>query len=51
MVKFLLKRGADPTIKDFRYQSDALGWAEYNNQDKVVAYLQQINGLKERIDN
>jgi len=50
MVKFLIKRGADPTIKDFRYQSDALGWAEYNNQDKVVAYLQQINGLKERID-
>ena len=42
MVKFLIERGADPTIEDFRYQSDALGWAKYNNQDKVAAYLKRV---------
>ena len=42
MVQFLIERGADPTIKDFRYQSDALGWAKYNRQDKVVAYLRHV---------
>ena len=42
MVQFLIERGSDPTIKDFRYQSDALGWAKYNGQDKVVAYLRHV---------
>ena len=42
MVRFLIERGANPTIKDFRYQSDALGWAKYNDQDQVAAYLQQV---------
>ena len=42
MVQFLIERGADPTIKDFRYQSDALGWAEYNGQDNVVVYLRAV---------
>ena len=42
MVQFLIERGADPTIKDFRYQSDALGWAEYNGQDNVVVYLRHV---------
>ncbi|MBT22442.1 hypothetical protein CMK17_21260, partial [Candidatus Poribacteria bacterium] len=42
MVRFLIERGANPTIKDFRYQLDALGWAKYNDQDQVAAYLQQV---------
>ena len=37
MVRFLIERGANPTIKDFRHQSDALGWAKYNDQDQMVA--------------
>ena len=43
MVRFLIERGANPTIKGFRHQSDALGWAKYNDQDQVVAYLEQVN--------
>jgi ankyrin repeat protein len=46
MVRFLIERGANPTIKDFRYQSDALGWAKYNDQDQVAAYLQQVMSEK-----
>ena len=42
MVQFLVERGADTSIKDFRYQADALGWAKYNGQDQVVAYLEQV---------
>ena len=42
MVQFLIERGADTNIKDFRYQADALGWAKYNGQDQVVAYLEQV---------
>ncbi len=46
MVRFLIERGANPTIKDFRYQSDALGWAKYNDQDEVATYLQQVMSKK-----
>ncbi|MBD70301.1 hypothetical protein CMK21_09265 [Candidatus Poribacteria bacterium] len=42
MVQFLVERGADTSIKDFRYQADALGWAKYNGQDQVMAYLEQV---------
>ena len=39
MVKFLLERGADPTIKDELYDGTALGWAEHGEAMDVVAYL------------
>ena len=42
MVQFLVERGADMNIKDFRYQADALGWAKYNGQNQVVSYLEQL---------
>ena len=42
MVQFLVERGADTNIKDFRYQADALGWAKYNGQNQVVSYLEQF---------
>ena len=42
MVQFLVERGADMNIKDFRYQADALGWAKYNGQNQVVSYLEQF---------
>ena len=42
MVQFLVERGADTNIKDFRYQANALGWAKYNGQDQVAAYLEQF---------
>ena len=39
MVKFLLERAADPTIKDELYHGTALGWAEHGGATGVVAYL------------
>ena len=42
VVQFLVERGADLSIRDLRYDSDALGWASYNGQKKVVAYLKKV---------
>ena len=39
MVKLLLERGANPTIKDDLYGGTALGWAEHGEALDVVAYL------------
>lgn len=44
VVKFLLERGADPTIKDELYGGTALGWAEHGEAADVVAYLKASNG-------
>lgn len=38
-VKFLIDHGADLTIKDYRYRSDALGWARYGSRDERMADL------------
>ena len=43
MVRFLLDRGADPTIKDDLYGGTALGWAEHGEAMDVVAYLKAWN--------
>ena len=42
VVQFLVERGADLSIRDLRYDSDALGWANYNGQQKVVGYLEKV---------
>jgi hypothetical protein len=36
-VRFLIDRGADLTIKDYRYQSNAEGWARYGSRDERMA--------------
>ena len=46
MVRFLIERGANPTIKDFRHQSDALGWAKYNDQDQVAPTCSQLRNKR-----
>jgi ankyrin repeat protein len=38
-VRLLLKGGADPTIRDSKHDSDALGWAEFFGNAKIVALL------------
>jgi hypothetical protein len=38
-VRFLIDHGADLTIKDHRYQSNAEGWARYGSHDERMADL------------
>jgi ankyrin repeat protein len=39
MVRFLLERGADHTIRDERYDATPLEWAEYGGQGNVADLL------------
>jgi hypothetical protein len=38
-VRFLIDHGADLTIKDYRYRSNAEGWARYGSHDDRMADL------------
>ena len=38
-VRFLIDHGADLTMKDYRYQSTAEGWARYGSHDEQMAEL------------
>jgi hypothetical protein len=38
-VRFLVDHGADLTIKDYRYESTAEGWARYGSHDENMATL------------
>lgn len=38
-VRFLIDRGADLTIEDYRYRSNAEGWARYGSRDERMADL------------
>lgn len=38
-VRFLIDHGADLTIKDYRYHSNAEGWARYGSHDERMADL------------
>jgi hypothetical protein len=38
-VRFLIDHGADLTMKDYRYQSNAEGWARYGSNDARMADL------------
>jgi hypothetical protein len=41
-MQFLIDRGIDMTIKDYRWQSTAAGWARYgNNDEKMAQWLEQ----------
>jgi ankyrin repeat protein len=42
VVELLVERGADPSIRDVRYQSTPLGWAKHMNRDDVVALLTEL---------
>jgi len=43
VVELLLARGADPSIKDVRYQSTPLGWATHMGRDDVAALLTELS--------
>ena len=41
-MQFLIDRGIDMTIKDYRWNSDAVGWARYGKSDeKMAAWLEE----------
>ena len=44
MVRLLLELGADPSARDPSYRATPLGWAEYNRQTEVAAYLRGREG-------
>jgi ankyrin repeat protein len=39
VVRVLLDAGADPTIRDTKYNGDAWGWAEHGGHTEVVRLL------------
>jgi len=39
IVRLLLSAGADPTIRDSQFDSDAIGWAEFFHQPEMVEIL------------
>ena len=41
MVEFLLERGADPTIKDTKVNSDVAGWAEHAGHTEIAELLRR----------
>jgi hypothetical protein len=41
-MKYLIDRGIDMTIKDYRWDSTAVGWARYgNNDEKMAQWLEE----------
>ncbi len=40
-VRALLAAGADPSIRDRRFDGDALGWAEHLGRPEIAAYLRE----------
>ena len=39
VVRLLLAAGADPSIRDSKHDSDAIGWAEFFGQPEIVQIL------------
>jgi len=42
VVKFLVERGADRTVKDILFEATPLGWAVYEGQTEVAEYLKSL---------
>jgi len=41
LTRILLDAGADPSIRDDKYESTVLGWAEFCGRPEVAALLRQ----------
>jgi ankyrin repeat protein len=44
MARILLDAGADPNIRDDKYEATVLGWAEYFEQPQVAALVRERGG-------
>lgn len=48
-MRFLIDRGIDMTIKDYRWGSSAVGWARYGyNDEKMAQWLEEAERQRER---
>jgi hypothetical protein len=48
-MQFLIDRGIDMTIKDYRWNSNAAGWARYgNNDEKMAQWLEEAERQREQ---
>jgi ankyrin repeat protein len=47
LARNLLRLGADPGIRDQRFDSTPLGWARYFGQEQMVALLEPLTALEE----
>ena len=47
-MRFLIDRGIDMTIKDYRWNSNAAGWARYGyNDEKMAGWLEEAERQRE----
>jgi len=48
-MQFLIERGIDMTIRDYRWDSNATGWARYgNNDEKMAQWLEEAERQREQ---
>ena len=48
-MRFLIDRGIDMAIKDYRWGSNAVGWARYgNNDEKMAQWLEEAERQREQ---
>jgi len=48
-MQYLIDRGIDMTIKDYRWDSNAVGWARYGNSDeKMAQWLEEAERERKR---
>jgi hypothetical protein len=48
-MRFLIDRGIDLAIKDYRWDSNAAGWARYGNGDeKMARWLEDAERQREQ---
>jgi ankyrin repeat protein len=45
LARMLLDAGADPNIRDGKYEATALGWAEFCGQPQIAELLRQRGGI------
>jgi ankyrin repeat protein len=46
MVRLLVALGADPAARDPRFSATPAGWAAYNHQTEVAAYLEALEAQR-----
>jgi ankyrin repeat protein len=46
IARLLLDAGADPNIRDDKYDATALGWADFFGRPELAALLREKGGVK-----
>jgi ankyrin repeat protein len=42
VVRALLDAGADPSLRDAKYNGDAIGWAEHGNHPEIAELIRSL---------